>query len=650
MKLISGHFRIFFEMPVEYPSEFLEQGEYESGGYTQSDEGLQCNDKGLLGGYNLHEEFYGGSYGVDSDEGDYTESDDEGPDAYKPGGYHPVRIGEIYNNRYKVVSKLGWGHFSTVWLCEDLDGNISRACYVALKVQKSAVHYTEAAYDEIDLLACARNKRLEFDCEFTGVVSLCDYFEVLGPNGVHVCMVFETMGPNVLTLIKKYDFKGVPLPIVKKLTRDCLIGLDYLHRICGIIHTDLKPENVLVCCPMGIPVSKSGNPLVPLDRPIDATGSHFADIKPTNAPRAKPTRPISPRDSSKKLILPKKLKKRKHRKAKQKKGVAFMVKKDAPKDAPTVQKVAPTIQNDEPSQQYNTNGFKWHSPPFFRLKPSRSDPTLLSFYKKHEIERRKIAPYNHPQSVYVHAAKLASHVGVPNRPVQAPVLHTNAPVVCDIRSPVVCAPVVCEHVDTPLVCEPLHAPLGEIFDGSNAAFKIADLGNACWSERHFSEDIQTRQYRSPEVLVGTEYGVSADIWSLACMVFELVTGDYLFDPKHSDEYPRDEDHLALIIELLGEFPTEMTINGKKSKTFFNKRGQLRHIKNLKIWGLEKVLVDKYRVDPAEAKNLTEFLLPMLTIDPNKRSTAKELLAHPWITDTPSAANSPTFASARSFIV
>lgn len=36
------------------------------------------------------------------------------------GGYHPVHIGDTFNRRYKVLSKLGWGYFSTVWLCLDL--------------------------------------------------------------------------------------------------------------------------------------------------------------------------------------------------------------------------------------------------------------------------------------------------------------------------------------------------------------------------------------------------------------------------------------------------------------------------------------------------------------------------------------------------
>ena len=50
--------------------------------------------------------------------------------------------------RYVIVQKLGWGHFSTVWLARDLKWNT----YVALKVQKSAQHYSEAAYDEVEIL------------------------------------------------------------------------------------------------------------------------------------------------------------------------------------------------------------------------------------------------------------------------------------------------------------------------------------------------------------------------------------------------------------------------------------------------------------------------------------------------------------------
>lgn len=52
---------------------------------------------------------------------------------------------------------------------------------------------------------------------------------------------------NLLEVIKRYNYKGVPMPLVRIMAKQCLIGLDYLHRICKIIHTDLKPENVNLC-------------------------------------------------------------------------------------------------------------------------------------------------------------------------------------------------------------------------------------------------------------------------------------------------------------------------------------------------------------------------------------------------------------------
>lgn len=79
---------------------------------------------------------------------DQDSSEDEGMPDYKIGGYHPVHVGEILLDRYIIIQKLGWGHFSTVWLTKDLKYN----SYVAIKVQKSAQHYLEAAYDEVEIL------------------------------------------------------------------------------------------------------------------------------------------------------------------------------------------------------------------------------------------------------------------------------------------------------------------------------------------------------------------------------------------------------------------------------------------------------------------------------------------------------------------
>jgi len=101
------------------------------------------------------------------------------------------------------------------------------------------------------------------------------------------------------------------------------------------------------------------------------------------------------------------------------------------------------------------------------------------------------------------------------------------------------------------------------------------LGNACFIDNPFTDVITTRQYRPPEAILGQPYDSKVDIWSHGCMIFELITGDYLFDPKEDDKgaYDRDENHLALISELCLGFPYEVTQKGEHYKKFFDNKGQ-----------------------------------------------------------------------------
>lgn len=180
------------------------------------------------------------------------------------------------------------------------------------------------------------------------------------------------------------------------------------------------------------------------------------------------------------------------------------------------------------------------------------------------------------------------------------------------------------------------------FSSEEIYVKIADLGNATYTHSHFTNQIQTRQYRAPEtILRHNSWGASTDMWSLGCIIFELITGDYLFDPHNGTHFDKDEDHLAQIIELIGEYPPdEFLIDCYYTTKYFKldeKNAQhqvvLKNISSLKIWKLRDVLIEKYKFDPedSELELITDLILKCLRYNVEDRYDAHSLLKHPWFT-------------------
>lgn len=444
-------------------------------------------------------------------------SEEEDLEDYCKGGYHPVEPGQVYKNgRYTIVRKLGWGHFSTVWLARDnmyalpifrIAANWSRKKrHVALKVVRSAMQYKETALDEIKLLERISTANPSHPGR-QHIVSLLDHFEHSGPNGDHICLVFEALGESVLSTVKRYDYRGLPVHIVKQITKQVLLGLDYLHRECGVIHTDLKPENVLIA--------------------IDNTEEVIAESTSSEPGEMEPPRqwktPQPPRYSS---------------------------------------------QADQ--QRTRPRRFVTRSQPL----PSPASVVPKSFAAELSRVQQRDVSESPPLNGLVSASNLQVNLRPkPSRENTADLLERDLS-------------------DMSLDYQLRKSQLA----GSRKRFsremhtikvKIIDVGNACWVSEHFTNDLQTRQYRAPEVILGAPWGASADVWSMSCMVhmqfqilvtylqvFELLTGEYLFDPKESRTYRKDEDHIAQMIELLGDFPARFIRSGMYSHEIFSSRGML----------------------------------------------------------------------------
>nr|CAB3454272.1 unnamed protein product [Digitaria exilis] len=403
------------------------------------------------------------------------EEEDEGVDGYRKGGYHAVRPGDQFAaGRYVAQRKLGWGNFSTVWLAYDVQSQVGppslapsiilattlirlrsrrlpafpaivggtkdrppfasaipalRFRYVALKIQKSAPEFAQAALHEIEFLS-EITKRDPSNCKC--IIQLIDHFKHTGPNGQHICLVFEFLGDSLLKLVQYNRYKGIGFDRVKRICKSMLVGLDYLHSELGIIHSDLKLENVLL----------------------------VSTIDPSKDP------------------------------------------------------VRSGLKPDLERPEGNPNG----------------EVGLNPIEKKLKMRARRVL------------AKLA--------------------------------------------------------------------------EKRKSVVESSRLERSLDGI---------DLTS-----FELATGEMLFTPKEGQGYSEDEDHLALMMELLGKMPKKIATMGTRSKEYFDRHGDLKRIRRLKMSSIECILVDKYKISESDAREFANFVCPLLDFAPEKRPTAAECLKHPWL--------------------
>lgn len=876
--------------------------------------------------------------------------DEESPADYNAGGYLPVKLNDTFKQgRYRVVRKLGWGHFSTVWLVKD---NLKKT-HSALKVVKSAGRYAETARDEIKLLSQVSSANPNHPGR-PYIVSFLDSFSHQGPESSHICIVFEPLGENLLALIERNKKRGVAKALVKTVAKQILLGLQYLHDECDLVHTDIKPENILISIPdieahihtelslspnptsrrVGVPLptkSRAGVTIPhnqqrarrqvqifdsqPLSSPRSAGKSAIGDsrlrmsrtdtgsgsnsqsgsyVAPANLLRqsllngsspslppntvfvggsvpsssvpkvpsnlsasfcvqmsasvstsvpAPPVVMLSPGDQRKlapstssssssissavgstggesssiistpptslsqsmtgavagfmnSSVLPMHLKtsgllaipdqsstakeagpssSRKpesNLEAEMSAALSSSWKSSAPISSSWNDKLSSSLSSSYKSKSSPLKGSKprsanpcashrrsqsgmvtaaWQDPGTAAPAPAvlvsavvgsdsqganvlsvsnvnvvqgssnGSSSVTRATSESSSIATVRPSPTGTPFSVedknatdsLMKLTKESKPVLIPDaKPTGPSLLTRTAPLrVNTPASPLIPEPVprksptqqisqLSAHMHThqassltscsiahhhcidsshtssplagrvppnnraskpipttigsaPIPPPPPCSPVAEQFSPTSLAaaveryahiedasdesapplsIKIADMGNATPSKKHYTEDIQTRQYRAPEAIVGRrDWDARADVWSVACVVFELLTAEYLFDPQGQGElFNKDDDHMAQIIELLGDFPLEVKMGGKYSRELFDHNGALRYIRTLKPWPLKRVMLEKYLYTEEDASALCAFLEPMLAVDFRDRVYIRDMIDHPWL--------------------
>ncbi|KAI9206391.1 kinase-like domain-containing protein [Polychytrium aggregatum] len=199
-------------------------------------------------------------------------------------------------------------------------------------------------------------------------------------------------------------------------------------------------------------------------------------------------------------------------------------------------------------------------------------------------------------------------------------------------------------------CNILHAdikPDNILVNESKTVLKLCDLGSASdIAENEITPYLVSRFYRAPEIILGVPYDPAIDVWSVGCSLYELYTGKILFPGRTNNQM------LRLMMDLKGKFQHKMIRKGKFAENHFDfsdlsflqaevdkisgkdvvkKVVITKATRDLRARLLASEDVSKMSEDEHKLVNLfVDFLDKCLNLNPEKRLSVKEALAHPFI--------------------
>ena len=179
----------------------------------------------------------------------YAPDDTEDIKVYRPGGFHPVSIGDVFaNGRYKVLHKLGWGVSSTVWLARDRrpesSGSDTLVALRVLSADKSSKNKDEIADffvpSKLDSLASATHSPTH-----QNILTIKDHFIEEGPNGSHLCTISQFAGPRVAFMshdeVRSLGSKRLRGDLARKVAKQTATVIELMHS-AGLVHGGSSPD------------------------------------------------------------------------------------------------------------------------------------------------------------------------------------------------------------------------------------------------------------------------------------------------------------------------------------------------------------------------------------------------------------------------
>ncbi|OMJ75725.1 hypothetical protein SteCoe_25062 [Stentor coeruleus] len=158
---------------------------------------------------------------------------------------------------------------------------------------------------------------------------------------------------------------------------------------------------------------------------------------------------------------------------------------------------------------------------------------------------------------------------------------------------------------------------------NKSGIKVIDFGSSCFDNEKIYTYIQSRFYRAPEIMLGIEYTVAIDMWSLGCIAAELHSGYPLFAGE--SEY----EQMLCIMEVLGLPPSNLLEVSTRKKLFFdgNTPKVVQNSRGKKRYPGTRKLEEKVR---SNDENFLDFLRKCFEWNPKNRMTPEDAFNHEFI--------------------
>lgn len=408
--------------------------------------------------------------------------------------------GKILEKKYLIINKIGSGAYAEVYLAYNF---IIHKCF-AIKIQ--GVDSVEEGEMEVEIFECIKKLKCNY------VNNLVDSFKHEDDEGDNVCMVFELMAGSTYDLVKSGKYcHGIPINVLKKILSQIIEGMIAVQKI-KMLHTDIKPENVLI-------VGLNDKHVIITEK---IKKFDFAKRNSENLSKI-----IKNRNNGKKNIN--------------------LIQTESVHNTCKALMEYLKCEKDEKCHEIDHNCNKFHQ------------RNRACYYNENE-------PFNH--------------------------INLN-----------------------------------------NIVTRLSDMGS-CKDLNYKDHNIQTRYYRCPEVILQYKMNNNCDIWSLGCLIYELLTGEIMFEPDKQIGFNRNRHHINDIQKIFGPIP-EMYVNSSHIKNIIFKNNNLLKNKiSLKHIPLSKLLAHKLNNTEYTTSDdffqLCDLLYNMFEYDINKRYTIEQCKEHQWL--------------------